>query len=56
MPYITAKNFIRAILDPDPARRLTAEQAMSYTWLKSFRAPMRHDLRGLHENFDPHAR
>ena len=33
-PYITAKNFIRAVLDPDPTRRLTAEQAMSHTWLE----------------------
>ena len=52
-PYITAKNFIRAVLHPDPARRVTAEQALSYTWLKIFAAPMRHDLCDLRENFDP---
>ena len=55
-PYITAKNFIRALLHPNPARRLTAEQALSHTWLTSFAAPTEHDLCGLRENFDPRAR
>ena len=56
-PYIiTAKNFIRALLHPDPARRLTAEQALSHTWLTSLAAPTEHDLCGLRENFDPRAR
>jgi len=51
-----AKNFIRALLHPNPARRLTAEQALSHTWLTSFAAPTEHDLSGLRENFDPRAR
>jgi calcium/calmodulin-dependent protein kinase I len=55
-PYITAKSFIRALLHPNPARRLTAEQALSHTWLTSFAAPTEHDLCGLRENFDPRAR
>jgi len=56
VPSITAKSFIRALLHPNPARRLTAEQAPSHTWLTSFVAPMEHDLCGLRENFDPRAR
>jgi len=56
VPYTTAKNFIRALLHPNPARRLTAEQALSHTWLTSFAAPTEHDLCGLRENFDPRAR
>jgi len=55
-PYITPKNVIRAVLHPDPTRPLTAEQAMSHPWLKSFGAPMRHELCGLRENFDRRAR
>ena len=56
VPYTTAKNFIRALLHPNPARRLTAEEALSHTWLTSFAAPTDHDLSGLRENFDPRAR
>jgi len=52
----TAKSFIRALLNPDPARRPTAEQALANTWLTSFAAPTEHDLSGLRENFDPRAR
>jgi len=54
-PSITAKNFIRALLHPNPTRRLTAEQALSHTWLTSFPVPTEHDLCGLRENFDPRA-
>ena len=54
-PSITAKNFIRALLHPNPTCRLTAEQALSHTWLTSFAAPTEHDLCGLRENFDPRA-
>ena len=43
--YITAKNVIRAAPHPDPARRLTAEKALSHTWLTS-----------IAENFDQRAR
>ena len=53
VPSITAKNFIRALLHPNPACQLTAEQALSHTRLTSFVAPMEHDLCSLHENFDP---
>jgi calcium/calmodulin-dependent protein kinase I len=52
----TAKSFIRALLNPDPARRPTAEQALAHTWLTSFAAPTEHDLSGMHENFGPRAR
>jgi len=55
VPSITAKSFIRALLHPNPARQLTAEQVPSHTWLTSFMAPMEHDLCGLRENFDPRA-
>ena len=51
----TAKSFIRALLNPDPARCPTAEQALAHTWLTSFAAPTEHDLPGLRENFDPRA-
>ncbi|KAF8502686.1 kinase-like domain-containing protein, partial [Russula emetica] len=51
-----AKGFIRALLNPDPARRLTAEQALAHPWLTTFDSPIEHDLSGLRENFDPRAR
>ena len=43
-PYTTAKNFIRALHHSNPARRLTAEQALAHAWLTSFAAPMERDL------------
>jgi serine/threonine protein kinase len=49
-PYIT---LIHALLQPDPSRRLTAEQALSHTWLMSFAVPTKHDLCGLPQTFDP---
>jgi hypothetical protein len=52
----TAKSFIRALLNPDPARRLAAERALAHTWLTSFAAPTEHDLPGLRGGFDPRAR
>ena len=55
-PTHTAKGFIRALLDPDPARRLTAEQALAHTWLTTYAPSTEHDLSGLRENFDPRAR
>jgi calcium/calmodulin-dependent protein kinase I len=51
-----AKGFIRALLDPDPAKRLTAEQALAHTWLTTYAPTTSHDLSGLRENFDPRAR
>lgn len=51
-----AKGFIRALLNPDPVRRLTAEQALAHPWLTTFDSPTEHDLSGLRENFDPRAR
>jgi hypothetical protein len=51
-PYITAKNFIRALLHPDRVRRPTTEQALSHTWFTSFAAPTEYGLCNLRENFD----
>jgi len=56
VPSNPAKTFIRALLHPNPAHRLTAEQALSHAWLTSFAAPTEHDPCGLHENFNPRAR
>jgi hypothetical protein len=44
------------LLHPNPARRLTAEQALSHTWLMNFAAPTAYDLCGRRENFDPRDR
>ena len=52
----TAKNFIRVLLNPEPARRLAIEQALAHTWLTSFAAPTVRDLSCLRENFDRCAR
>ena len=52
VPYTTTKSFMRALLNPNPTRRLTAEQALSYPWLVSIAAPTEHNLCGLCENFD----
>ena len=43
-------------MNPDPAGRLTAEQALAHPWLTTFDSPTEHDLSGLRENFDPRAR
>src|SRR6266851_2000458 len=48
----TAKNFIHGPLNSDPARCLTAEQALARSSLTRFAAPTEHDLSGLRENFD----
>ena len=52
-PYTTTKSFIRALLNPKPTRRLTAEQALLYTWLTSFaaRPESPNTTCGLRENF-----
>ena len=36
---IIAKSFIRALLHPNTARRLTTEQTLSHSWRTSFAAP-----------------
>lgn len=51
-----AKSFIKALLAPDPADRLTAEQALQHPWLTTYDANREHDLTGLRENFNPRAR
>lgn len=52
-----AKNFIRALLNPDPIKRPTAAEASADPWLTTFEASTEHDLGvGLRDNFDPKAR
>ena len=53
VPYTTTKISIRAPLNPNTTRCITADQALSYTWPTSFAAPTEHGLFDLHENFDP---
>ncbi|KAI0757432.1 kinase-like domain-containing protein [Daedaleopsis nitida] len=51
-----AKDFVKALLKPDPLERLTAEEALNHHWLTSHIPSNEHDLTGLRENFDPRAR
>jgi calcium/calmodulin-dependent protein kinase I len=53
-----AKGFIRALLNPDPTKRLTASEALTHPWLTTTPSPStsQPDLSGLRENFDPRAR
>ncbi|KAI0809230.1 kinase-like domain-containing protein [Irpex lacteus] len=51
-----AKDFILALLDPDPAKRLTAEQALQHVWVTTHVPSTEHDLSGLRDNFNPRAR
>ncbi|KDQ17507.1 hypothetical protein BOTBODRAFT_29685 [Botryobasidium botryosum FD-172 SS1] len=52
-----AKDFIKTILNPDPAKRPTAEQALKLPWLTGSSQPSDVDLLvGLRENFNPRAR
>ncbi|KAI0700400.1 kinase-like domain-containing protein [Cytidiella melzeri] len=51
-----AKDFILALLHPDPARRLTAEEAMKHAWVTTHEPTDEHDLSGLRDNFNPRAR
>ena len=55
LQYITVENIIRALLNPDLARRLTTKEALSHTWLTSFVVPAEDDLCGLLKNFDRRA-
>jgi calcium/calmodulin-dependent protein kinase I len=50
-----AKDFVRALLVADPARRPTAADALQHAWLTGT-ARTDHDLAGLREHFDPRAR
>ncbi|KAI0059845.1 Pkinase-domain-containing protein, partial [Artomyces pyxidatus] len=51
-----AKSFVRALLQPDPADRLTAAQALEHAWLTTHNPSTEHDLSGLRDNFNPRAR
>ncbi|KAI0961024.1 hypothetical protein AcV7_000242 [Taiwanofungus camphoratus] len=51
-----AKEFIRALLNPDPSKRPTAAEALKHRWLTTHEPSTEHDLAGLRTNFDPRAR
>ncbi|KAK2462658.1 hypothetical protein APHAL10511_005391 [Amanita phalloides] len=51
-----AKDFIKALLNPDPAKRLTAKEALNHPWLTAHEPSKEYDLgAGLRENFDARA-
>lgn len=51
-----AKDFIKWLLNVDPTKRPTAEEALKHRWLTEHEPSREHDLTGLRENFDPRAR
>lgn len=52
-----AKSFIRLLLNPDPTKRPTAEEALGHHWLTAYEPSTDHDLgAGLRENFNPRKR
>ncbi|KAL1952328.1 hypothetical protein VTO73DRAFT_1477 [Trametes versicolor] len=51
-----AKDFVKSLLNPDPAKRPTAEEALKHKWLTDHTPSTEHDLTGLREHFDPKAR
>ncbi|KAF8054316.1 Pkinase-domain-containing protein [Lyophyllum atratum] len=52
-----AKDFIKTLLQPDPAKRPTAAEAASHRWLTTHEPSAEHDLsHGLRDHFDPRAR
>ncbi|KAG6853832.1 hypothetical protein C0991_000946 [Blastosporella zonata] len=52
-----AKDFIKRLLHPDPAKRPTAAEAFKDPWLTTFNSAEEHDISGgLREHFDPRAR
>jgi len=56
LPHTTTKSFIHVLPNPNPTRRLTAEQTLPYTWLASITAPTEHDLCAMRENLDLRSR
>jgi len=54
--YTTTKSFIHVLPNPNPTCRLTAKQAVSYTWLASIAALTEHDLCGMRKNLDLRSR
>ncbi|KAI0358930.1 Pkinase-domain-containing protein [Trametes cingulata] len=51
-----AKDFVKTLLNPDPTKRPTAEEALKHKWLTDHLPSTEHDLTGLREHFDPRAR
>ncbi|KAI0638956.1 kinase-like domain-containing protein [Trametes polyzona] len=51
-----AKDFVKSLLNPDPSKRPTAEEALKHKWLTDHSPSTEHDLTGLREHFDPRAR
>ncbi|KAL5495900.1 CMK2_2 [Sanghuangporus weigelae] len=51
-----AKDFIKALVNPDPVKRLPAAEALRHPWLTEEMPDELHDLIGLRENFNPKAR
>ncbi|EMD41542.1 hypothetical protein CERSUDRAFT_110099 [Gelatoporia subvermispora B] len=51
-----AKDFIKTLLNADPSKRPSAEQALKHRWMTEHEPSREHDLTGLRENFDPRAR
>ncbi|KAI0825242.1 kinase-like domain-containing protein [Trametes gibbosa] len=51
-----AKDFVKSLLNPDPSKRPTADEALRHKWLTDHTPSDEHDLTGLREHFDPRAR
>ncbi|ETW78418.1 hypothetical protein HETIRDRAFT_479585, partial [Heterobasidion irregulare TC 32-1] len=51
-----AKEFIKSLLNPEPSKRPTAEEALLDPWLTTHEPSTEHDLSGLRNNFNPRAR
>jgi len=51
-----AKDFIKTLLNPDPSKRPTAEEALKHRWLTTHEPSTEHDLSGLREQFNPRTR
>ena len=55
-PYITARNFIRALVHPNPRVASPPSKRCHMDGSRGFAIPTEHVLCGLRENFDPRAR